>query len=301
MDQQWDGKSKGNALGYAIFIKLIKIGGISYAYFLLRFVAQYYIWFVPKATRPLYDLYRNKLKYSEKDTRALIRKNIIYFGQSLIDKMAVLVSQSENAFQVRHLGEKAIEDMVAAGKGGILLSAHLGNWEMSGALLTRYNHVYNIVMYEGEDANIRAYMNKEGAERRFRIIYIKDDMSHIYEMSAALNRNEFICMHADRYLKGNRTVQASFLEHKALFPLGPFILASKLRAPVSFVFALKESDVKYTFYATPAQVFEGRGMEGAERMLQAYIDELSAKLQQYPHQWFNYYNFWEQPPLASEA
>ena len=292
-EQQWDGRSRGTRFGHAIFIKLIKIGGLQPAYFLLRFVAQYYIWFVPKATRPLHDLYRNRLKFSPRDTRRLIRKNIRYFGQTLIDKAAVLYTRSDRQFRITHLGEQALEDMVQAGKGGILLSAHLGNWEMSGALLTKYDHVYNIVMFEGEEGSIREYMNSEGLERRFNIIYIKEDMSHIYEMSAALNRNEFICMHADRFMAGNRTIEGIFLGHPARFPLGPFVLASKLRAPVSFVFAMKEEGNAYSFYATPARVFEGRGMDGAQLMLEAYIAELTDKLQKYPHQWFNYYYFWE--------
>lgn len=292
-DQQWDGRSRGTRLGHAIFIKLIKIGGLKPAYFLLRLVAQYYIWFVPSATRPLKDLYRNRMGYSPGETKRLIRKNILYFGQTLIDKAAVLFARSDRQFRIAHLGEQALEDMVKAGKGGMLLSAHLGNWEMSGALLTKYDHVYNIVMYEGEESRIREYMNREGMERRFKVIYIREDMSHIYEMSAALNRNEFICMHADRFMEGNRIIEGMFLGRRARFPLGPFVLASKLRAPVSYVFAMKEQGNAYSFYATPAQVFEGRGMSGAERMLEAYIAELTDKLHRYPHQWFNYYYFWE--------
>lgn len=292
-EQQWDGRSKSNKLGYAIFVKLIKIGGIKSAYFLLHFVAQYYIWFVPQATRPLMDLYYRKMKLPRREAKRLVRKNIKSFGQSLIDKTVVLLSGHEHQFEITHIGEKALEDMARAGKGGILVSAHLGNWEMSGALLTKYNHVYNIVMYEGEDQNIRAYLDSEGVSRKFNIIHIKEDMSHIYEMSAALNRNEFICMHADRYMEGNRTIEGVFLGQKAKFPLGPFALASKLRAPVSFVFALKQDSNKYHFYATDAATFEGKGVAGAETMLAAYIGELTSKLKAYPHQWFNYYHFWK--------
>lgn len=292
-EQDWSGKSKGNALGFAIFIKLIKIGGLKPAYFLLQFVAQYYVWFMPKITKQLKHLYIKKLGYSIAESRKLVRRNIIAFGQSIIDKILVLQTQNEAAFTVDRPGEQAIVDMAKAGKGGILLSAHLGNYEMSGALLTRYDHVYNVVMYDGEDEKIKATMAKDGAVRPFNVIYIKEDMSHIYEMSAALARNEFICMHADRFLPGNRTIEHDFLGSPALFPLGPFILASKLRAPVSFVFALKEHDTHYSFYATKAEVFEGRGMQGAERMLDAYVKELEAKLKEYPTQWFNYFDFWK--------
>src|SRR5690606_33369814 len=136
------------------------------------------------------------------------------------------MSGHEHQFEITHIAVQALEDMARAGNGGILVSAHLGKWEMRGALLRKYNHVYNIVMYEGEDQKIRAYLDSEGVSRKFNIIQIKEDMSHIYEMSAALNRNEFICMHADRYMEGNRTIEGVFLGQKAKFPLGPFALAS---------------------------------------------------------------------------
>lgn len=291
--QKWSGKSQGSALGYKIFIKLIKVGGIKSAYFLLQLVAQYYIWFRKDVTALLSNLYVDRLHYSTAEAKRLIRKNIIYFGQSIIDKIAVLISGHEQQFQVTRPGEGAIEAMTALGKGGILVSAHLGNYEMSGALFKRYGSTYNVVMYDGEADQIKATFDAEGAQRKFNVIAIKEDMSHIYEMSAALNRNEFICMHADRFVAGNRTIKAQFLGKEALFPLGPFILASKLRAPVSFVFALKEHDTAYTFYATPPQIFEGRGMQGATAMLEAYITELEAKLKQYPEQWFNYFDFWQ--------
>jgi predicted LPLAT superfamily acyltransferase len=289
----WDGKSKGNKLGYAIFIQLIKIGGIQSAYFLLQWVAWYYILFRKDVTTQLFNMYHNRLGYDELKSKKMIRKNIIAFGQSIIDKIVVNATQSENQFIVHRPGEEAIKAMADAGQGGILLSAHLGNYEMSGALLKRYDHVYNIVMYDGEDAAINAYMQKAGADRKFNVIYIKEDLSHIYEMSAALRRNEFICMHADRFLPGNRIMSHDFLNKTAHFPLGPFALASKLRAPVSFVFALKNDKQTYTFYATPAKVYEGRGMEGANTMLQEYVAELTSKLKQYPEQWFNYFDFWQ--------
>lgn len=291
--QNWNGKSQGSALGYKIFIKLIKIGGIKSAYFLLQFVAQYYIWFRRDVIILLQNLYIERLGYAPHEAKPLIRKNIIYFGQSIIDKISVLISGNEQQFQVSRPGEAAIDEMTNIGKGGILVSAHLGNYEMSGALFKRYGSTYNVVMYDGEADQIKATFDAEGASRSFNVIAIKDDMSHIYEMSAALNRNEFICMHADRFVSGNRTIKALFLGKEAHFPLGPFILASKLRAPVSFVFALKEHDTAYTFYATKPQLFEGRGMQGATAMLEAYIAELEAKLKQYPEQWFNYFDFWK--------
>lgn len=289
---QWSGKSQGSALGYKIFIFLLRIGGLRPAYALLYIVAWYYIFFVPAATRPLRYLYQERLGFDTRKARRTIRKNIFRFGQTILDKI-YMFSTRKNPFQISREGGHYLNEMVEAGKGGIIVSAHIGNYELAGQLLERLETIVNIVMYDGEDTQIKQYLNKVADKKTFNIIFIKEDMSHIYEMSAALSRNELICLHADRYVAGTRTITRSFLGKEARFPLGPFILASKLRAPVSIVFTLKPADFHYHFTATPPRVYEGRGTTGAEEMLKDYVHALEEKVNQYPEQWFNYFDFWE--------
>lgn len=288
----WEGRSRGTPLGYRIFVWLLRTGGLRSAYALLPFVTAYYRYFVPAATRPLTYLYTRRLGFPAPQAAKLIRQNLRIFGQTIIDKIAVL-SGGGKELTFEHEGVENIENMAANGKGGILVSAHLGNWEVAGHLLRRINTTINIVMYDGEDAQIKNYMEQFDEKRSFNIIFIKDDMSHIYEMSAALNRNELICLHADRFRPGNRTMSHIFLGEEAKFPAGPFILASKLRAPVCFVFAFKETNFHYHFYAHPWQTYEGRGTAGMERMLGDYVAVLEQRLKQYPQQWFNYFDFWK--------
>lgn len=287
----WQGRSRGNALGYKIFVALLKAGGLGAAYKLLYFVTLYYRLFVPAATRPLRYIYSQRMGFSAKETSKLISKNLRIFGQTLIDKIAVL-SGGGKELTFAHEGVEHIEQLVKDGKGGILLSAHLGNWEVAGHLLKRVNTVINIVMYDGEAEQVKQYMSQFESNRSFNIIFIKDDLSHIYEISAALARNELICLHGDRYRPGNRTMQHDFLGKEAIFPAGPYILAAKLKAPVCFVFAFKETNFHYHFYAYPAKVYEGRGTSGMNKMLDDYVDIVEQKLKQYPAQWFNYYDFW---------
>lgn len=288
----WQGRSRGTTSGYRIFVWLLKRGGLSLAYSLLPFVTLYYRLFVPSATRPLRYLYSERLGFSKKETGRLIRKNLIIFGQTLIDKIAIL-SGAGDKLRFTHEGVEHIEQLVKDGKGGILLSAHLGNWEVAGHLLKRVHTVINIVMYDGEAEQVKQYMEQFESNRSFNIIFINDDLSHIYEMSAALARNELICLHGDRFRPGNRTMEHVFLEEKTLFPAGPYILASKLKAPVCFVFAFKETNFQYHFYAYPAKVYDGRGTSGMDKMLDDYVQIVEGKLRQYPAQWFNYFEFWK--------
>lgn len=288
----WEGRSRGTQTGYKIFVWLLRKGGLRAAYSLLQLVALYYRWMVPAATRPLRYLYEQRMGFTASQASKLIKKNIYIFGQTLLDKMAILAN-IPHQLQFKHEGIEHIEQLVAEGKGGILLSAHLGNWEAAGHMLKRVQAKINIVMYDGEEQQMKQYMEQFESQRSFHVILIKEDLTHIYEMSAALARNELICLHGDRFRPGNRTISHHFLGEPAHFPMGPFVLAAKLKAPVSFVFAFKEGNFDYHYYSFPPKVYDGRGKEGMEQMLDEYIVVLEQMIKQYPEQWFNFYDFWK--------
>jgi predicted LPLAT superfamily acyltransferase len=116
----------------------------------------------------------------------------------------------------------------------------------------------------------------------------------VYAISEALARNELICLHADRFLAGNKTVVKQFLGADAEFPAGPFLLAAGFNVPVSIVFAFKESATHYHFYGSALMQRGGteNKNEFTTRLTETFIAQLEQKLAMYPEQWFNYYKFW---------
>ena len=107
-----------------------------------------------------------------------------------------------------------------------------------------------MVMYDGEHQQIKKYMETVTGKRNMQVIIIKEDLSHIYAISEALKNNELVCIHADRFVEGNKTIHCHFLGEPARFPAGPFVLAATFKVPVSFVFAFKETDKHYHLYAS---------------------------------------------------
>jgi predicted LPLAT superfamily acyltransferase len=190
-------------------------------------------------------------------------------------------------------GEYHLREMIAGGKGGLLLSGHLGNWEAAGQLLKRLETKINIVMFDGEDARIKEYMNSVSGNKSFNIIYVKKDLTHIYEISRVLSENQVVCMHADRFLPENKTISSQFFGELARFPEGPFLLALKLKVPVTYVYAFKEKRSHYHFYSTPVKSFDSRKDDTIQSIADDYVQHLESMTKQYPEQWFNYYNFWQ--------
>ncbi len=289
---QWEGKSKGNKTGYGIFIAVLKKMGVLPAYILLLFVAAYYFLFSRKSSRAMWYYLRKRLGFPFLKSLISLYKNYYWFGQALIDRI-VMMAGIPNRFTFNFDGEEHLHQMVADGKGGLLLSAHIGNWEIAGHLLKRLNTRINIVMFDGEHQQLKQYLENTTGQRNANIIVIKDNISHIYEIMEALNNNELVCMHSDRFLPGNKTLQAQFLGKPACFPQGPFALATKLNVPVTFVFAMKESFYHYHFFATPAVVYKNKPGISSEKVLEAFVGAMTGKVKSYPAQWYNYYDFWK--------
>ncbi len=288
---EWEGKSKATATGYRIFVFFIRSFGIRSAYFLLYFVAAYYYLFSRSSSRHILSFYSERLGFSRLQSYRKLYSNYYRFGQTLIDKM-VLMTAPDPPFSINFDGEQNLREMIDAKKGGILLSAHVGNWEAAGQLLKRLNTRINIVMYDGEDAQIKNYLNNVTGKRTFNIIYVKNDLTHIFAIKQAIDAGEVVCMHADRFLPGNRTITCNFLGQEAHFPEGPFLLALKLNVPVAFVYAFKESTEHYHFYSTKLKYFYKQNGYTLSGVANEFRDSLEQMIRKYPEQWFNYYDFW---------
>lgn len=289
--QTWEGKSKGTRAGYQIFVWILRRFGVRPAYGLLRFVAFYYFLFSRKTSQAILQFYRQGLEMNRLQALGMLYRNYYRLGQTIIDKVAAMAGIATR-FQSQSEGLEHLQALAGSGKGGILLSAHVGNWEIAGHFLQQLDIRINLVMFDGERQAIKEYLGSVTGPRAFHVIVIQPDNSHVYQIAAALARGELIGMHADRYLEGSKTLTLPFLGRPARFPEGPFLLAAKLRVPVSFVFALKSDDFSYRFSATPPIQPGSQKETSPEAVLQAYIAAVENKVRAYPDQWFNYFPFW---------
>ncbi len=289
----WQGKSRGMPWGYRIFVGILNRWGVLPAYVLLRFVAFYYFLFSYKASKNVLTYFRQKIGYGPAKSLIKLYRNYYLLGQSIIDKVVIL-SGIPNKFTFDFDGEEHLHKIAGLQRGGLLLSAHLGNWEIAGHLLKRLGTRINIVMFDGEHRQIKEYMAEVTGKRQVNVILIKNDLSHIYAINEAFKNNELVCIHADRFMEGNKTLTSEFLGGKARFPMGPFVLAAKFKVPVSFVFAMKETDLHYHFFASEIKDYAHLSKDALmQQILDDFVAEMESKIKKYPEQWYNYYNFWQ--------
>ena len=291
----WKGKTRGGLTGYRIFIFLLKNFNLQGAYLLLYFVAMYFVIFVAKARKPMYYYFNTILGFNFFKTAYYLYINNLTFGKVLIDKVALMAGFS-NKFTFSFDGESNLHNM-ANNNGGLIIGAHIGNWEIAGQLLDRINTRVHIVMLDAEHKKIKALLDNVMTEKKMDIITIKDDMSHLFQIKEALLKNEIVAIHGDRFLEGSKTMTCNFLGHNAEFPTGPFYIAMKYSKPVTFVSSIKETNKHYHFLATKPRIYNNSNKisereKMLKQMLDKYIKQIEETLSKHPEQWFNYYYFW---------
>lgn len=289
MAAEWQGKSRGTVLGYKIFVFFMKKVGIGAAYFILYFVAAYFCFFSKDSTKSIYYYLRHRLKYSKLKSVFGIFKSYYVFGQTILDKIAISSGLSDR-FTYESDGVHFINETLKAKKGGVLISAHVGNFEISEHFfgVLEENASISLLTTDVEHTAIKEYLDSVRKKSNIKLILIKEDLSHIFEVNAALARNEIVCITGDRYVKGSKFLTEELLGKEAKFPAGPFMLASRLNVPVLFVYVMKETNKHYHLYAKKSQAKH----RDAQALLKEYTQSVTWMLKKHPLQWFNYFDFW---------
>ncbi|WP_370900197.1 LpxL/LpxP family acyltransferase [Chryseobacterium gossypii] len=289
---KWKGKSKGTLLGYRIFVYCIKNIGIRSSYFVLYFVAAYYFLFLRKSNQYIFYYFRDRLKYGFWKSKLSIFKSYFTFGKILIDKTAIFAGLRDK-YSYEFDGIENLRNLLAEKKGGILISAHIGNFEIAEHFFADidFDCQINLVTTDQEVTAIKEYLESVAVKKsNIKFIYVKEDMSHIFDINEALSKNELICFTGDRYFEGSKYLEADLLGKNAKFPAGPFLIASRLGVPVVYVYVMKEEKLHYHLYARMAQNVKKRDAQG---LLDSYAGNLEMMLRKYPLQWFNYFDFWD--------
>ena len=286
----WEGKSRGSVLGYRIYVYLMHKLGLRFAYTLLYPVVLYFCFTSRKNVKALFYYLHKRQGYTYFKSWINVYRGYYVFGQSLIDKFAI-ASGLKRWYSFSFDGREEIETVLGQKKGALLISAHVGNFQLSEFFFAalKKSLMVNLIVTDREKREIKEYLDNYLQKTEVNFILVEDNISHIFEINAALMRNEIVCISGDRFMNISKCLEGDFLGKKALFPAGPFLLGAKLNVPVLFVYVMRGGYKKYNLYAKKAAFKVGDEND----LFDKYRTHLEQILQKYPLQWFNYYDFWK--------
>jgi len=188
----------------------------------------------------------------------------------------------------RREGDAHVAEVLARGTGFIVLTAHIGNWELAGRTLVERGggRPVHIVMAPEVDAGVERMMR--GRDDAMRFVTLRAPADAV-PLVAALRRGEIVGMQGDRALGHRGDVRVEFFGAPARFPLGPFLLARAAGVPVLPAYCVLGDDRRYTVMVK-APISVERGTE--EASLQEWVAGLAGVIRGYPTQWFNFFDPW---------
>lgn len=294
MDRQWSGRTDGGTIMQRWLIKLLRWTDVRVVYFFMAFVIPFYMIFNRKGYRAMRDYF---VRRGDQGLRIVwhVYRNHFVFGQVIIDRFAVYAGRK---FKFVDDGKEMVDACFAENGGFLMLSSHTGNYELAGCTLTSDSKRVHALVYAGETKAIMESRDRVLGSHSTDMIPVKSDMSHIFLMNAAIDNGDAVSMPADRLLGSKKSFPCRFMGSETVLPAGPFVFASQKDIPVFAVFVMKERGIRYRLIVRRVDNDESRkelSVRGkAALLVKNYAEILERVVEQYPYQWFNYYDFWNQ-------
>jgi predicted LPLAT superfamily acyltransferase len=231
--------------------------------------------------------------------RAVLR-HFHEFSRVLYDRMRVW-SGALDTMDFDHDGSERLFELGRKGEGALLLGAHVGSLDMMSLISRRHGLKVNVVAFHRNAERINAFLESLGAKSVRLIQLDPGSVQAAFEIRACIERGEFVAMMADRVTPGaaGRSASVSFLGRDARFPLGPFLLAGVLGCPVYLAFCARTGDARYTTVLRPLapaqRVRRAERAAWASELMGRYVARIEETCRRYPYQWFNFFDFWEEP------
>ena len=287
---KWSGKTGGQKWMQKSLIFLFKWINIRILYAVMSLVIPFYMLFNRKGYMSMYSYFHERLSYTPFKSFINVYVNHYTFGQIILDRFAFYAGKR---FNINIIGNENYENLINEENGFIMLSSHIGNYELAGYHLKATKKNIYALIFGGETETVMKNRSKMFDGHNINMIPVKSDMSHLFEINNALRDGNIVSMPGDRIFGSAKYVDLMFLGKNAKFPMGPFAIAAQRDVPIISIFVMKEATYNYTIYVNEINSLGNNRKEKVESMSKQFIKNLEDIVLKYPTQWFNYYNFWE--------
>jgi len=189
-----------------------------------------------------------------------------------------------------------IDNMLAQGKGILLVAGHFGNWEIGGLMLRAYGYPLTVLamQHAADEANkmrqqVRDQLGVETLE-------VRQSMDTALQIRRQLANGRIIAILMDRYVDRDR-VPVTFFGRRAYFLRTPALLGYLTGAPLFPVAIVRKENDPGKFRVIPAEPIyvsrEGNRDEEVARASQTFATHLEELIRQTPQCWYQFYPFWE--------
>jgi KDO2-lipid IV(A) lauroyltransferase len=226
----------------------------------------------------------------EREVRRRTRLAFRNYARYMIDLLWLAGStRAEREAATTILGWDHVVEALGRGKGMVLVTGHVGNWDLPAAVMAGRGHPVNVIVETlhppAWNARVQAIREAIG----LRAIPMETGIRQVY---AALGRNETAAVVFDRPLDRGG-VPVTYFGAETMVPEGVARLALRTGAAVIGAVGVRRGDRIVTLVSPPFEFARtGDRRRDVQALTQTIVDWLEGHVRQYPSQWFMFRDFW---------
>lgn len=220
---------------------------------------------------------------SKKDFRHTIRSCYRQYGRTFVELLFLdRMNWRENKDYTLSIPDNFLSSIK---DGAILVSAHLGNWEIMGKVLAEKNVRLAVVVRRQENPLVDRWINSIREHAGMTVVYDSD----IFKIRRLLDEGYSLALLADQDT-GRQSFNVCFFGRNCRTAAGPEILARRLTIPVWICYSLRRPSGHFDFHIEPLKTDI---TESAGNMTRRFTLRFEDIIRNHPDQWFWPHNRWK--------
>lgn len=191
--------------------------------------------------------------------------------------------------QIKIVGQNKLDTAFKNGRGVILISGHIGAWELLSAWVSSNHYPVTVVAAKQKNRGSDKFFIKHRGQFGMKHIYHRSSIDAMYSI---LDKNEAIALASDQDAR-KRGVFVDFFGKMASTPKGTAKFYLKAGVPLIFTLCYKVSSNNYVIEFVPV---EPKPNATVESITQTYTKILEEYITKYPEQYFWFHRRWKTKP-----
>ena len=191
-------------------------------------------------------------------------------------------------------GWEEIDDVMSKGKGAVVVTGHIGNWELAGAYVAARGIPLDAIVRGMANPLFDAYINHTREEIGMTIVH---DSDAVKRTPRSLRAGRAVAFVADQGVMGLASTFVPFFGRPAKTPRGAAVFALRFEVPVIFVVALRKPNGRYRIVV---ERIEARRTGDMDRDVDAIVTNFTEHLEKWvravPAQYFWQHRRWRRQP-----
>ena len=231
----------------------------------------------------------------------LARDSYKHLGRTFIET-ALLDSIGKDGLQqlVESVeGWEEVEEVMAKGKGAVMVTGHIGNWELAGGYVAARGIPLDAIVRGMANPLFDAYINHTREELGMTIVH---DSEAVRRTPRSLRAGRAVAFVADQGAKGLASTFVPFFGRPAKTPRGAAVFALRFEVPVLFVVALRKPNGRYRLIVERLEAKRTGDMDSdVDAIVARFTERLEHWVRVVPAQYFWQHRRWRRQPPDTPA